>query len=332
MAQHAPASQSNLLTTAAVPDSVVLARSDARRSTWSSPLQRRQAIAGLVFILPWILSLLVFTTYPVLATFYLSLTQYNVVNAPEWIGLQNYQTMLQQDPVFWLALKNSAIYSLVSVPLKLVLAFFLALLLNQSVRGIGVYRTLMYLPALVPPVAASIVFILLFTPNAGPVNLILSGIGLRPPAWLDDPNWSKPVLIILSLWPLGVETLVFLAGLKEIPQDLLDSASLDGAGFWQRLRSVVIPLLTPVILFNLVIGIIYSFQVFTQAVVVGGMEGEPLESTLMFVVLIYRNAFRYFSMGYAAALSVVLFLIVLVLTLLVFRSSRWWVHYEGGET
>ncbi len=331
MVQHLPATQTDLSPAAAFRGASAAVRPGERRSSWSTPLQRRQAIAGLVFILPWILSLLAFTTYPVLATLYLSFTHYTVINPPEWIGLQNYQTMFQQDPVFWLAVKNSAIYSLVSVPLKLVLAFFLALMLNQSVRGIGIYRTLMYLPALVPPVAASIVFILLFTPNAGPVNLILSGVGLRPPSWLDDPNWSKPVLIILSLWPLGVETLAFLAGLKEIPQDLLDSASLDGAGFWQRLRSVVIPLLTPVILFNLVIGVIYSFQVFTQAVVVGGMEGEPLESTLMYVVLIYRNAFRYFSMGYAAALSVVLFVFVLALTLLIFRSSRWWVHYEGGE-
>jgi multiple sugar transport system permease protein len=311
-------------------DGIAVARPPTR-GTWASPLKRREAIAGLVFILPWILGLLAFTAYPVLATLYLSFTEYSIIKPPEWIGLENYQTMFGTDPAFWLAVKNSATYALISVPLKLVVALFLALLLNQSVRGIGIYRTLMYLPALVPPVAASIVFVLLFTPNAGPVNLILSGIGVRPPDWLNDPNWSKSTLIVLALWPLGVETLAFLAGLKEIPQDLLDSAALDGAGFWQRLRSVTIPLLTPVILFNLVVGIIYSFQVFTQAIVVGGMEGEPLESTLMFVVLIYRHAFRYFAMGYAAALSVVLFLVVLLLTLVIFRSSRWWVHYEGGE-
>ena len=199
-------------------------------------MKRHEAIAGLTFVLPWIVSLLVFTAYPVLATFYLSFTEYNVIKPPEWIGFENYQTMILDDPVFWVAVKNSAIYALVSVPLKLVIALFLALLAEQSVRGIGLYRTLMYLPALVPPVAASIVFILLFTPNAGPVNSILSGIGLRPPDWLNDPNWSKPALIILRLWPLGVETLAFLAGLKEIPQDLLDAASFDGAGFWQRLR------------------------------------------------------------------------------------------------
>ena len=151
------------------------------------------------------------------------------------------------------------------------------------------------------------------------------------PDWFNDPMWAMPALIVLGVWPLGVETLAFLAGLKEIPQDLLDAAAVDGAQGWQKLRHVILPLISPVILFNLVIGVIYSFQVFTQALVIGGFNGEPLESTLMFLVLIYRNAFRYFSMGYAAALSVILFLAVLVLTLLIFRSSRAWVHYEGGQ-
>lgn len=293
-------------------------RGTPRRSSF----RRREAVAGLMFVLPWLIFLLVFTAYPVIATFYLSFTDYNVLEAPNWVGLDNYRTMFTVDPAFWVAVKNSAYYALLSVPLRLLIAFGLALLLNMSVRGIGLYRTLLYLPALVPPVAASIVFILLFTPNAGPVNAILTAIGLRSPDWFNDPNWSKPVLIMLGIWPLGVETLAFLAGLKEIPQDLLDAASLDGANWWQRLRSVMLPMISPVILFNLVIGIIYSFQVFTQAIVVGGMNGEPLESTLMLVVLIYRNAFRYFSMGYAAALSVVLFLAVLLMTLLIFRSAR----------
>jgi multiple sugar transport system permease protein len=199
------------------------------------------------------------------------------------------------------------------------------------VRGISVYRVIFYLPALVPPVAATIVFMLMFNLDTGPINVGLRALGLPPPDWLRDPVWAKPALIILGLWPLGIEVLVFLAGLKEIPQDLLDAAAIDGAGRWRRLMGITIPLLTPVILFNLVIGVIYSFQVFTQALVIGGQNGEPLESTLMFLVLIYRNAFRYFSMGYAAALSVVLFVVVLVLTLLIFRTARSWVHYEGSQ-
>lgn len=302
------------------------------RTANRSALGRREAVAGLLFVLPWIIFLLVFAAYPVLATFYLSFTNYNVLQAPAWIGLDNYRTMFSDDPAFRTAVKNSAYFALVSVPLKLLISFILAMLLNMSMRGIGVFRTLLYLPALVPPVAASIVFILLFTPNAGPVDAMLNAVGLRSPDWFNDPNWSKPMLILLGVWPLGVETLAFLAGLKEIPQDLLDAASLDGANGWQRLRSVIIPMISPVILFNLVIGIIYSFQVFTQAIVVGGMNGEPLESTLMLVVLIYRNAFRYFSMGYAAAISVFLFLAVLLMTLLIFRTARSWVHYEGGAS
>ena len=303
----------------------------AIRRQAASPLRRRETRAGLLFILPWLIALLVFTAYPVLATFYLSFTDYNILQPPSWVGLENYQTIFSEDPAFWKAARNSAVYAIVSVPLKLVIAFGLALLLNLGVRGIGLYRTIFYLPTLVPPIAATIVFILLFSPLGGPINTILSWVGIQAPDWFNDPNWAMPALIVLGIWPLGVETLAFLAGLKEIPQDLLDAASVDGAEGWQRLRHVIIPLITPVILFNLVIGVIYSFQVFTQALVIGGQNGEPLESTLVFLVLIYRNAFRYFSMGYAAALSVILFVVVLLLTLLIFRTARSWVHYEGGQ-
>lgn len=303
----------------------------ALRRPAASPLRRQETRAGLLFILPWLIALLVFSAYPVLATFYLSFTDYNILQPPSWIGLDNYQAIFTDDPAFWTAARNSAVYALVSVPLKIVIAFGLAMLLNMGVRGIGVYRTVFYLPTLVPPIAATIVFILLFSPVGGPINTILSWVGISAPDWFNDPSWAMPALIVLGIWPLGVETLAFLAGLKEIPQDLLDAASIDGAVGWQRLRHVILPLISPVILFNLVIGVIYSFQVFTQALVIGGPNGSPLESTLMFLVLIYRNAFRYFAMGYAAALSVILFVVVLLLTLLIFRTARSWVHYEGGQ-
>ena len=293
--------------------------------------RRREARAGLLFVLPWLVSLLIFTFYPVVGSFYLSFTEYTVVESPRWVGLENYQRMFTDDPAYWTAVKNSTYYAAISVPLRLVLALALALVLNLGVRGIGVYRVIFYLPALVPPVAAVIVFMLMFNLDTGPINVFLRAFGLAPPDWLRDPSWSKPALIILSLWPLGVETLVFLAGLKEIPQDLLDAAAVDGAGRWRRLTGVTLPLLSPVVLFNLVIGVIYSFQVFAQALVIGDTTGEPLESTLMYMVLIYRNAFRYFAMGYASAQAVVLFLAVAALTLLIFRSARLWVHYEGGE-
>jgi multiple sugar transport system permease protein len=305
-----------------------MARALAQRRRPRS-LREQESLAGLLFVLPWLIGLLVFTAYPVIGTFYLSFTQYSIADSPKWIGLDNYRQAFSHDPAFWPAVRNSAIYAGMSVPLKLIFALALALLMNMGARGIGVYRVIFYLPALVPPVAASIAFNLMFSDANGPVNEILSWIGITGPDWIRDPSWSKPMLVLLSMWPLGVETLVFLAGLKEIPQDLLDAAATDGASRFRRLTSVTIPLLTPMILFNLVIGVIGSFQVFTQAIVIGGMTGNPLGSTMMIMVLIYQNAFRYFAMGYAAALSVLLFLAVVLLTLVVFRSARFWVHYEG---
>jgi multiple sugar transport system permease protein len=293
-------------------------------------LQRREAVAGLLFVLPWLLSLAVFTAYPVLGSFYFSFTEYNILQPPEWVGLQNYQTMFTDDPSFWTGVTNSAVYALLAVPISLVCSLALALVLSMRATGIGVYRTIFYLPSLAPPVAGAIVFMLLFSPNQGLVSHGLRMVGIEPPGWFTDPAWSKPTLVILHLWGLGSAVLIFLAGLKEIPQAYLEAAAIDGANPWQRFRYVVLPLLTPVILFNLVMGVIYSFQVFTQAFVIGGTTGEPLESTLMFMVLIYRKAFKYFAMGYASALGVVLFVTVLAITLAIFRTSGRWVHYEGA--
>jgi multiple sugar transport system permease protein len=294
--------------------------------------RRREAIAGLLFTLPWIISLLAFTAYPVLASAFYSFTQYTIVQPPQWVGLENYQTMLTSDPSFWIAVRNSTYYALVSVPLGLIVSLLLALILNMSAKGIGAYRTIFYLPVLAPPVVSTIIFMLMFSPEGGLVNTMLRAVGIPAPGWLTDPAWSKPTLVLLSLWGLGASTLIFLAGLKEVPQSLLESAAIDGAGPMRRLWHVTIPLLSPVILFNLVMGVINSFQVFTSAFVVGGTTGEPVESTLMYVVLIYRNAFRYFAMGYASALSVVLFLAILAITLLIFWTSRRWVFYAGRET
>ncbi|MDP9350140.1 MAG: sugar ABC transporter permease [Chloroflexota bacterium] len=296
-----------------------------------SRARRREALTGFSFVLPWLLSLLVFTSYPVIAAFYFSFTDYNIIRPPRWLGTQNYRTMFADDPYFWTAVWNSAYYALISVPLSLVLALALALILNLNAKGIGVYRTIYYLPVLVPPVVGTIIFILMFSPDSGLINTLLQSAGLPAIGWLTDPTWSKPALIILSLWAVGSATLIFLAGLKEVPQTLLEAAAIDGAGPWQRFRHVIMPLLSPVILFNLVMGIIYSFQVFTPAFVIGGTTGEPLDSTLMFMLHIYRHAFRYFAMGYASALAVVLFLAVLAVTMLIIRSARIWVYYEGAE-
>jgi multiple sugar transport system permease protein len=294
-------------------------------------MRRREARAGLLFVLPWLLSLLIFTAYPVLATFYLSLTDYTVVQPPAWVGLQNYRTMLAADPAFWVSVRNTAYYTVLALPLGLAGSLSLALLLNLGVRGLGVYRTLVYLPALVPPVASTIIFIGMFDPDSGVINTGLQQIGLPTPGWLNDPTWSKPLLVVLSLWGLGVGALIFLAGLQEIPHAFLEAAAIDGAGPWQRFRHVTLPLLTPVILFNLVVGIIGAFHVFTPALIIGGTTGKPLESTLMLMVHIYRQAFRYFAMGYASALAVVLFLAMLAATGAIFWSARVWVYDAMGN-
>lgn len=308
---------------------MALALTTRRRQ--ASSFSRRETRAGLLFILPWLISLLIFTAYPVFGTLGLSFTEYNIIKPPKFIGLDNFQQMFFEDPAYWVAVRNTLIYAGAAVILRLIFSLALALVLNMGVRGISVYRVIFYLPALVPPVVAAIIFLLMFNYANGPINGVIGAVGLQPPDWLRDPAWSKPALIILGLWPLGIEVLVFLAGLKAIPQDLLDAASVDGASPMRRLFGVTIPLLTPVILFNLVTGVIYSFQVFAQALVIGDTTGKPLESTLMYMVLVYRNAFRYFSMGYAAAQSLILFIVVALLTLLVFRTSRRWVYYEGGD-
>ena len=298
-----------------------------------SYMQRREAIAGLLFVLPWLISLLVFTVYPVLASFYYSFTQYAITQAPVWIGLDNYATLFNSDPAIRTAVYNTLYYTLLSVPVGLVSSLLIAMVLNLNVKHIGLYRTLFYLPSLAPPVAGAIIFVIMFQPDGGLVNGVLQFFGIKGPAWFVDPRFAKIGLIILSLWGVGAGSLIFLAGLKDIPAELLEAASIDGANTWQRFWKITIPLLTPVILYNLVMGIIGSFQVLGAAFVIGGTTGKPQEALLMYMVHLYRTAFRYFNMGYASAMAVVLFVVILVATLLIFRSTRGWVFYEseGGR-
>jgi multiple sugar transport system permease protein len=294
-----------------------------------SPLRRRQAWTGLLFTLPWIISLAVLTIYPILDTIYLSFTDYSILEEPVWVGLDNYEEIFLKDPAIKKAVFNSLYYALISVPVGLVLSLLLALILNMRAAGIGIYRTLFYLPALVPPIAATITFMILFEPRGGLINSFIRTFGITAPSWFADPAWAKPGLIIMSLWGIGYMTLIFLAGLQEVPASLLEAAEIDGANAWQKFRHVTIPMISSVILFNLVMNVIWSFQVFGQAIVVGGTNGSPLESTLMVMVLIYRNAFRYFKMGYASALAFLTFLVIILVTVLIFRSSNAWVYTEN---
>lgn len=307
------------------------------------PQQLRTDIAGYAFIMPWLISIFVFTAYPTLASFFFSFHKYNVIQPPRFIGLANYVNMFTKDPRLMKSIYNTVYYTAAIVPLGMLSSLSLAVLLNARVRGVGFFRTLYYMPSLVPPVASTLLFMLIMDPRQGLLNAALRSLGLPALGWFTHPTWSKPALIIMSMWGVGSGTLIFLASLKEVPSELLEAATIDGANAWRRFWGVVIPMISPVILFNLVMTVIGSFGVFTSAFIAGsgsggglagggpsGSAGGPLDSMLMYMVYLYSQAFRYFEMGYASAMAVVLFIVIMILTLLIFRSSGRWVYYEGA--
>jgi multiple sugar transport system permease protein len=281
-----------------------------------------------VLIAPWLVNLVVFVVGPVLSSLYLSFTQYNIVSPAVWVGLANYQRLFTADPLFYQSLRVTTIWVVAGVPLRLAAALFFAMLLNQKVPAVGFFRTVYYLPSVVSGVAVSLLWVWVLQPQFGLLNYFLHMVGLPGPQWLSSPSWALPGLIVMSLWTVGSTMIIFLAGLQGIPAELYESAKIDGASTLRQFFAVTIPLITPVILFNLVIGIIASFQVFTQAYVM--TNGGPNNATLFYVLYLYQVAFQFSQMGYASALAWILFIIVLVLTLLVFRSSGRWVYYEGG--
>jgi multiple sugar transport system permease protein len=286
----------------------------------------REAFHAYVFMAPAILGLLLFTLGPVIASLFLSFTEYNILTAPEWIGLANYAEMFSER-LFWQAVRVSAIYSVVSVPLGLTLALGLAVLLNHKMRGTMLFRSIYYLPTVISGVGVAMLWRWLFNAEFGIINVLLGRVGIEGPAWLLDANWALPALIITSLWGIGGTTLIFLAGLQGIPQELYEAAEIDGAGRWSQFRSITLPLLSNVTFFNLVLGIIGALQVFTDAFVI--TRGGPNHATLFLSVYLYQHGFQYLNMGYAAAIAWFMFLVVMVLTLLVFKSSPLWVYYES---
>lgn len=298
----------------------------ARLRRWLARERTREIAAGYFFVGPAVLGFLIFTLGPIVAALYLSFSDYNLARI-RFVGLQNYQTMFTNDPLFWQSLKVTFVYTVFSVPLGLASGLAVALLLNKNVKLLSAFRTVYYLPALVGGVASSMLWLWLFSRDFGLINFLLSLVGLKGPSWLGDPAWVMPAFIVMSLWGIGGAMLIYLAGLQGIPSDLYDAAKVDGCGAALRLRHVTIPMMTPVIFFNLVMGIIGTFQVFTQAYVM--TSGGPANATLFYVLYLYQNGWQYFKMGYAAALAWVLFLIILAFTLLVFKSSPAWVYYEG---
>jgi multiple sugar transport system permease protein len=289
---------------------------------------RREALTFYLLISPWLIGFLVFVLGPMLASLYFSFTEWNLLKPPVWIGARNYVRMAN-DPLIAQAFKVTGLFTLVYVPLELIGGLGLALLLNQKVRGLRGFRTMFYLPSVVSGVAYVVLWMWIFHPRAGLLNTILGFIGIEGPTWLASPDWALPAIVIMSLWGLGRTMVIYLAGLQGIPQQLYESAALDGANSWRQFWAITLPLLTPTIFFNLVLSIIATSQTFTQAFV--ATNGGPLDSTLFYVLYLYRQAFQNFRMGYASAMAWVLFVVVLSLTLIVIRSARSWVYYENDQ-
>lgn len=287
--------------------------------------QRSELLVGLAFISPWVIGFLWFNLYPVVASVYYSFTSFHVIDPPQWVGLDNFHTLIN-DELFWTSLYNTAYYIAGSVPLDLVAALFLAVLLNLQLPMRAILRTCYYIPTIVPTVAGAILWIMLFNTHGGIINSTLGVFGIPEIPWLSSPDWAMPALILVSVWGVGQAVVIFLAGLQDVPTTLYEAARLDGAGPLQLVWHVTVPLVSPVILFNGILGMVNASQVFAQPLIMTG--GGPLNATLMYSITLFRNAFVYYKMGYASALGWILFVFLFALTLVSLRLSRRFVHYE----
>ena len=291
-----------------------------RRLLWS---EYRDAY---LFLLPWLIGFVVWQAGPMVASFAIALTRWEIVTAPEFVGFEQFARLLADDR-FYLALYNTAYYVVLGVPTHLLLALLAALLLNASVPGTAFYRSVYYLPSITPIVANTMLWMWILNGDFGLLNGLLRSVGLPAPFWLQDPAWAKAALVFMSYWTIGAQMVILLAGLQGVPDHLYEAAAIDGAGAWHRFWAVTLPMLTPTLFFNLVIAFIGAFQVFTQAYIM--TQGGPDNATLFYILYLYRAAFEDFKMGYASALPWMLFLLVLVITLVQFRLADRWVFYEG---
>lgn len=303
--------------------------------------ERKDLLAGLGFTSLWMVGLGGFTAYPVIASLYYSFCDYSILKSAVWCGLENYQQLFQ-DELFWKSLRNTLFYAAFSVPLSTVVALSLALLLHCDVRGRALFRTLFYLPSIVPVVASAMLWLWIFNGRYGLLNWLLAPVlapfGLTPPAWMADPAWAKPALVIMSLWGAGNAMIIYLAGLQNVPRELYEAAALDGATGWRRFWHITLPMISPVVYFNVIVGLIGALQVFTQAFVMSvaagggastGTDGNPARSTLFYTLYLFSTAFYDLRMGYASALAYVLFVIIAALTWLATRVSRERIHYAA---
>jgi multiple sugar transport system permease protein len=284
----------------------------------------------MLFLLPWTIGFLAFTLYPMVASLVYSFSIYHSKQPLEWVGIQNYAQLLKDD-LFWKSLSNTIFLVGIGVPMTLLASFFCAVLLNLKVRGQSIYRVIYFLPSIVPTVASTILWKWILNPQTGILNTLLGYIGVQGPNWMSNPVWSKPGLILLGLWGMGNTIVIYLSGLQDVPIHLLEAAELDGANWWQRLWHVTIPLVSPITLFNLITGVIFMFQYFTQAYVFRGFQGlgYPLNSTLFYSVYLYQSGFLWLKMGYASAMAWILFIVILICTLLLLKVSERFTYYAG---
>ncbi len=303
-----------------------------KRIRTRTSLEKKENIAGYLFLLPWFLGLIVFTAGPVISSLYLSFTNYNLIGLPNWIGLQNYVKMFQ-DPDWWDAVRVTLLYVVLSVPLKLVFALMVALLLKQGLRAVGLFRAVYYVPSLLGgSVAIALLWRQMFETD-GIVNQALRLVGIpATTSWISSPNTALFTLVILAVWQFGSPMLIFLAGLKQVPQEYYEAASTDGAGALRKFFSITLPMITPLLFFNLILQMVGAFQAFTSAYVVSGGSGGPLNATLFYTLYVYRQGFSYLQMGYASAMSWILLIAIATFTTIAFLTSRYWVFYQDDRS
>ena len=288
--------------------------------------KRHETILGWLMVSPWLIGFICFSALPMFASLIISFTEWDMLSKPEWVGFENYKTLFFEDPLALHSLNITILFTIVSIPLNIVFGLALAMLLNTSIRGLAIFRTIFYLPAILSGVAVALMWRWIFSTEFGLLNALLSMIGIEGPAWLTDRIWVLPSFVIMRLWSVGGGMIIYLAGLQSIPTNLYEAAKIDGANWWHRTRFITLPMLSPTIFFQLIVGFIFSMQIFTEAFIM--TNGGPADASLFYLLYLYRTAFQYFDMGYASALAWVLFVVILVLTIILFKTGKSWVYYE----
>ncbi|MDN4075319.1 carbohydrate ABC transporter permease [Fictibacillus terranigra] len=296
------------------------------------PFKQKEQLQGYMFVAPWIIGFVVFLAGPLLFSLYGSFTNFNITSTMDFIGLDNYKRMFTNDNIIWISLGNTLYYVVISVPLTTAGAILLAVLLNQGIRGMRVFRTIYYLPAVLSGVGVYLLWMQLLSPSSGLVNTLLSWVGIEGPSWLADPAWTKPALILMKMWSVGGGMLLYLASLQSVSPSLYEAAEIDGASAFQKFRHITLPMITPVIFFDIVTSTIGAFQIFQEGYVMSKSgDGGPANSLVFFNLHMWNKAFEVFDMGYAMAMSWILFIIILVLTVINLKLAPRWVHYEGED-